>query len=217
MGPGIIWQKSIYKGTKDKIIPIPVLSVRKGRFSFNGINTSYSIYKSKKISYSAGIGLGFSGFSPKDSEYLSGMREKEFQLNFLNSAEYFLGPYSCGSALSSDVKDLDKGWGGEVFMSRRFALANSFLSLKIKGIYESSEKANFNYGVYKNEAVPGRPYYLPGEVLSFGADLSFLKRYKKTSVYILISLKELNKKITASPIVSKKRDLMFLGAYSFNF
>ncbi len=217
LGPGIIWQKSIYRGVDDKIIPVPAFSVRSRRFSFNGIGASYQIYSSQKFKYSAGLSVKFSGFNPDDSDYLEGMRKKRFQLNLSNSGEYFLGQFFSGLKVSMDLNDFGRGWEGEVFSGRRFRFGKFMLSARIKAVYESPKMTNVNYGVYENEALLNRPYYKPSQALSSGGDISIIRAYEKSSLFLLFSLKKLDQTIVKSPIVDKSLDISFFSAYTFNF
>lgn len=215
LGPGLAWQKSIYRGMDDRILPIPAFSIRAAKFSFNGISASYQVYSLSYFKYSVGLSFRLSGFNPDDSDYLKGMRERKFQLNFSNSGEYFLGPYYAGLRLSFNINDFSDGTEAEVFAGRRFRFRTFMIGTRLKAVYESPERTMLNYGVYRSEVLPGRSYYRPGAAISPGAEFSIIKNYGRNSLFIFFSLKELNKKIKASPIVDSKHDISLFAGYSF--
>lgn len=215
LGPGLAWQKSIYRGMNDRILPLPAFSIRTGKFSFNGMSASYQFYSLPYFKYSVGLSARLSGFNPDASDYLKGMRERKFQLNFSNSGEYFSGPYSAGLRLSFDINDFNDGIEGEAFAGGRFRFKKVMIGARLKAVYESPERTMLNYGVYRSEVLPARPYYRPGAAISPAAEFSIMKNYGRNLFFIFFSLKELNKKIKASPIVDSKQDMSLFAGYSF--
>jgi outer membrane scaffolding protein for murein synthesis (MipA/OmpV family) len=221
VGPGILWQKSIYKGMDNIFLPFPVIRFSYGeKFIFNGLGGAYKFYSSRKSEYLLGFGIRFSGFDPDKSDYLKGMRKRKTQLNISNSYEHNFDNFFTGAKISFDINNYDNGYETELFLGKKFFYRNSIISLRVKGIYESSKRANLNYGVYKNEVLTGRPYYRPGDVISLGMDTFYTRPIGKKNdkfLFFMVSYKRLNNRIVKSPIIDSKSEIASFGGLLFKF
>jgi outer membrane scaffolding protein for murein synthesis (MipA/OmpV family) len=221
VGPGILWQKSIYKGMDNIFLPFPVIRFSYGeKLVFNGIGGGYKIYSSKKSEYLLGFGIRLSGFDPDKSDYLKGMRERKTELNLSNSYQYNFSNFFTGAKISFDINNSNNGYETEIFLGKKIFYKDSMFNFRIKCIYESSKRADLNYGVYKNEILPERPYYKPGDVISFGADAFYTKSVGKNNnkfLFFMISYKKLNDRIIKSPIIDSKNEIASFGGLLFKF
>lgn len=212
IGPAILWQNSIYKGMDNIFLPLPFITFSYGdKLNFSGLGGSYKIYSSKKSEYRLNFGIRFSGFDPDKSDYLKGMRKRKTQFNISNSYEHNFDKFFTGIKLSFDINNSNNGYKMEGFLGKKLFYKDSIFNFRIKGIYESSDRANLEYGVYKNEALTERPYYNPGGVISFGTDLFYTKPVgKKNSnfLFLMVSYKKLNDKIIKSPIIDSSNEII---------
>ncbi|NLH39844.1 MAG: MipA/OmpV family protein [Elusimicrobia bacterium] len=221
IGPAILWQNSIYKGMDNIFLPLPFITFSYGdKLNFSGLGGSYKIYSSKKSEYRLNFGIRFSGFDPDKSDYLKGMRERKTQFNISNSYQYDFSKLFIGAKISFDINNSNNGYETEVFLGKKIFYKGSMFNFRIKGIYESSERANLNYGVYKNEILPERPYYKPDDVMSFGADAFYTKPVGKNNnkfLFFMVSYKRLNDRIVESPIIDSKSEITSFGGMFFKF
>jgi len=217
IGPALIYQKSIYKGIDDKIIPVPAFSIRYKKILINGLNLNYQLYKTKSFLTLIGTNLKFSGFDPDDSYYLKGIHKRKTQINLFSSFDYTFKNNFIGIKISDDINNSNNGYEIEFYLGKRVRIANNILNFRLKSIYENLDRANFNYGVYLNEQTFFRPYYNVGSSISFGFDFSYIRNYKKNSFMIILSQKFLDSNIKNSPIIDASIDTTFLISYLFNF
>jgi len=216
-GAGIIWVNSIYKGANDTFFPLPVIIYREGRFSFNGLGASYALSRSEKLDLNAGLGIRFSGFDPDDSDYLEGMRERKRQINLGTGLSYKMGKNSLYLRLSLDLNNSNNGYESELGFGRAFGEKKFVFHPSAKVVYESHGRANLNYGVYRSEARADRPYYRLADAATFGLDANFIMNREKSSAFLRLGWKALNKKIIQSPVVNSAHELSVVTAYTWKF
>lgn len=215
-GPGIIYSSSIYKSKKDRIIPIPFISLKYDKLSLNGIRASYNYLQTAKTNFFLSLSFKPSGFDPADGYYLKDMKKRRDNFFVSNSLKYDAKRFFYSFEFSYDLVSTKPSYivGAEVSKTKR--LKKGLLTLSFKLEYENDNLSNLNYGVFAYESKPWRAEYLPKAVILPSINLSLLSfKAQNQTIFLFSSLKYLPGKITKSPIIDKKYNFILVLGYLF--
>lgn len=215
LGPGLIYSQSIYRTKKDRIIPVPLILLKYGKFSIQGTSINYSIYSKGTKTFSAGINYRPSGFKPDDGWYLNGMKKRNDQINITNTFISRFKNYSLSlnAYLDLNNRGLPLSLSAGISKIKRYktAILNSSLNIE----YENRKRANLNYAVFDYESTSYREHYTLRDVIYPSLNISFTKMYENSFLFTMINIKYLTDPIVKSPIIDRKIYLTIITGYSF--
>ncbi|QOP46063.1 MipA/OmpV family protein [Sulfurimonas paralvinellae] len=174
LGFGPYIQSEPYKGTKDLILPSPVI------FFDNGIVyarwSRFGIYflGEKKEDYAWGFSVTAQprtlGYKASDSNYLKGMNERKstFEGGLAFSASYQNSKY-IEIMLLGDMLNRYNGWISRAEIGDKYNLGDFTFYPSMVLLYQSRKFTDYYYGVKNSEATADRPVYSPHGGLEYGA------------------------------------------------
>lgn len=218
LGVAVISSPEPYAGADNDLLVVPALSVTAGRFAFRGIAATWQIGEWGDFEAQALLRARFSGYDAEDSPFLEGMEDRrksaDLGLELTWERERF------GLRLTPAVDALGRSDGAEVsleaFVPFRFGPVR--VEPRAGVSWESSDLADYYYGVRPDEARPGRPAYEPGSTLNTTAGLFvFSPLARRLAFQGFLKLDRLGSGIEDSPIVDDATALTAFGAVSYRF
>lgn len=218
LGVAVISSPEPYVGADNDTLVVPALSVTAGRFSFRGIAAAWKLGEWGDLEAEALVRARFSGYDAEDSPFLEGMEDRrksaDLGLELTWERERF------GLRLTPAVDVLGRSDGAEVsleaFVPFRFGPVR--LEPRAGLSWESSDLADYYYGVRPEEARPDRPAYGVGATLNTTAGLFvFSPLGRRLAFQGFLKLDRLGSEIADSPIVDDATALTAFGAVSYRF
>ncbi len=205
VGVGAIVSSGQYLGEKTRVIPVPVIYARRGRWFFEGIRGGYVLLDGEQHRVSAVLAPRFGPFEAKDDPALSGMRDRRTTLEGGLSARIqpvvdhplslrfealgdLLGEHEGGQLSAAIAWDVDRGWWA--------------VTPKAGVNWYSSSLMQHLAGVDPSEARAGRPAYAPGSEASVELGLQARFPLSRTwGVMAIGSWERFGSRFSASPVV----------------
>jgi outer membrane protein len=210
--PGGLWSVGLgaaavsrpYVGANDRIIPIPLVNYVGERLTVAGPRFEYELARRDWITVSVLGEYRFAGFRSSDSPRLDGMRDRDdtFELGLAFRHRLF-ERFTLRAQFTADVLDKHGGLGGDLALTRNFRSGRWSFSPTLGVSLQSSELADYYYGVRPSEARPSRPAYELGTALD--PYLGFTATYQAAPSWLVIgglNLELLDDEISRSPIVN---------------
>lgn len=192
-----------YRGADSKILVLPLLAYEGERFFVRGINVGYHLVKQNNLTLSLLSSYRImAGYDSSDSDFLEGMADRDgtLEAGLQVSLATDLGRFS--ATLLSDVLDEHNGHEVKLTFSKRFPVQRFSVIPFVSAIWQSSQLANYYYGVRSTEATIARPAYkVDSSVLvqtGLMANYMFRERW---SINGRLDVTRLADEISDSPIV----------------
>jgi len=202
LGLGAAFNSNPYRGADRKILALPILAYEGERFFVRGINAGYHLFRQNNLTMSLLSSYRMAGYDSGDSDFLQGMADRDgtLEAGLQVSLATSLGQFS--ATLLNDVLDEHDGHEAKLTFSKRFPLQKFFVSPFVSAIWQSSQLANYYYGVRSIEASMARPAYkVDSSVLvQLGVRANYLFR-EHWSLSGRIAVTRLADEISGSPIV----------------
>jgi MipA family protein len=211
IGAASIWSKSVYKGADDRFLPLPFITYQKGRFSFMGLGLGYKIFLSEKFIVKLNAKTSMGGFNPDKSDFLEGMRKRNWQLSAGPTATWKLGGNSASLRFLTDISNEHNGSEIALSLGRSERYGKWSFKPSINILWQNAKMANYYYGVYPNEATAWRPAYKPSDIFKTGTSLSVNFMANRNIFWFLnMSYRKLSSQITNSPIINSSYESSFI-------
>jgi outer membrane protein len=212
LGFGVISSPRPYVGASNSTFPVPLVQLRSGRLSIDGIRASYRLVGDSSFHLDLVGGPNFTSLEESDSDFLRGMADRDWTFELGLAAAYDRRRWGILAWARQDVLDRSGGQraGIDVALRRTYLEGKLFLFPGVGLEWQSRDVVDYYYGVRPEEALPERPEYRPGSALNLSATL--LARYRLTKRLDLVSIARgelLDDEVTASPIVD--RDWSWFG------
>ncbi|MEO0569242.1 MAG: MipA/OmpV family protein [Pseudomonadota bacterium] len=169
----VTWGVSPYVGEDSDFGVLPLLAYRKGPFSIGVQGVSYDLYQSDPLTFSLGVSPRFTGLEDPDSAELAGIDRKITADVFLG-LDYDLGQgFNMEATFRQEVTGEHDGQEIQLELGYATLLQRTGLSIEAGVKWQSSDLANYTWGVRTAEAIAGRPAFDADDVvipyLSVGA------------------------------------------------
>ena len=210
--PGGLWSVGLgaaavsrpYAGASDRIIPIPLVNYVGERLTIAGPRFEYELVRRSWITVSFLGEYRFAGYRSSDSPRLDGMSDRHdtFELGLALRHKVF-ERFTLRAQLTADVLDQHGGMEGDLALTHNFRSGRWNFSPTLGVSFQSSELADYYYGVRPSEARPSRPAYELGTVID--PYLGLTATYQAAPSWLVISglnLELLDDDISRSPIVN---------------
>jgi len=205
VGAGVIVSSDVYKDIDKDPIPTPILNLRYKKFFISGKSLGYVIDEDMARRLDLFLEPRLMGYDSDEGHFLNGMEDRDYSLDggikmkqkisFLKDVHISL---SAGTDIlgKSNGQELAAGLGHSY--RRKFFNLTSGIGLK----WQSSDLADYYYGVKPSEAAASRPEYCPGSAVNYTAGLGLDLGISKNWILVMRAEYELfGDEIKDSPIV----------------
>jgi outer membrane protein len=206
LGVGVIASPRPYEGTKAQVFPVPVVTVKRGRWFFEGIRGGYELVSTRRFTASAFGRACFQGLEPEESAFLEGMATRSKSMDAGAELLFRRRPLGFRFAASTDVLGRSKGQEVSAQITSGAPIGRRLLLLAGFGPrWESSRRVNYYYGVRSDEALESRPPYAAESTVSWDLGLAALYRpSSRWSLFVLVNRTAYGDGIRQSPIVARE-------------
>ncbi len=220
VGGGVFVNQTPYEGDNTTVLPLPFITWRGERWAVFGPAISYQAYRDETLTLggtvrwrSRPVGGRFRG------DDLDGIRRKDSVEAGLDLA-YRLPWRGMALRLGTGTDLLDRHGGTEVNVGIRFPqrFGPVFGSLELGANWQSSQYANYHWGVARGEATGDRAAYSPGSVLNPRVTLNgYMFLSERSSIFLLYQYTWLDSDVQRSPIVTQDHQWMTMVAWLYRF
>jgi outer membrane protein len=204
LGMGGEYETNPYKGADDEITPLPLILYHGERFFLEGLTAGFLLVDWNDFEISVIGQYEMEGYEANDSVFLHGMdtRGETFEMGLNIEYEILFGELE----LTAVYDVLGQYKGQRIDLEYGIELETEKLTLEpYVGInWQSSDFADYYYGVKQTEARSWRPAYKVGSVMNtvIGLDMSYCLS-KHWMMRGAISYEMLDDDIEKSPIVEE--------------
>lgn len=212
IGAGVIGRGSPYVGSDTTVLKaIPAITYNGERLQWLGPNIQYGLLGTGKWRLAASASYRIGAYEEKDSPALAGMGDRDSTLMAGVGVRYEApGGINLVARYEHDVLDNIGGGAAVVRASRSFQFGWLRISPQLQVNWLGDELANHDFGVATGDAIPGRPAYDVGSVISYEAGVgSFIELTEDWRIILNVSAEKLPDEIADSPIVAD--DLLIKG------
>ncbi|MBF0620019.1 MAG: MipA/OmpV family protein [Candidatus Omnitrophica bacterium] len=168
LGIGAVVMTRPYVGVGATTMPIPLVAWDYKGFYIRGIEAGYTFYDHGGLKLSAVTSPRMMGYSSEDSSALNGMedRRKSLDAGVRLEQELPVKGLSFNAKILNDTLSRYDGREGEVSLEQ--FLKGEYFRLRLSGgiKIQSSQLADYYYGVQSNEVRADRPAYMPGHAVN---------------------------------------------------
>ncbi len=214
IGPGLLYSKPIYAHHKEKFIPVPAVSVKYKKFNLNGLTAIYNFKNFRNFNISAGLSFKPSSFNPEESYEFEGIKKKKDEINFFTKISTRKGKNEYGIDFLYDLNKSNQ-IAISLYFSRLLNLNFINMALGLKFDWESQEKTNYRYGVFKYEENAYIKSYLPQDAIFPSININVTKRYNENLFFLNLNLKHIPSRIRKSPLIDKKITFTIISGFAF--
>lgn len=220
VGLGLLAKTEPYIEEDARILPIPYLIMRQGKFFIEGLKVGLRTLEGSSGHFDIILSPRLEGFDADDNVYFSGMENRDFSLDGGLATKLRQGMVELNFSVVTDL--LDKSDGQEISASmghtyialNRNATVTPSLGLK----WQSSDLVNYYYGVQPHEATLTRPAYTGKATLNYTAGLRVTYLLgKRSSLVGGIEYEHLGERIVDSPLLDEKQVVKFFMGYGWQF
>ena len=219
MGVGVSTSTSPYKGISNVTIPLPDIELSYQSAFIEGINIGYNVYDTKTLQIGVIVLPTLLGYKSKDSNFLSGMENRDISLEGGLRLKYNFEHSFLTSIVSQDISDTTDGYTFNVaYNYTLYETFNSALSLYAGAEYLSDKKSDYYYGVKAKEATFSRPsYHTDGALNPFIGLTQIFAFSEKYSIIANIEYKHFDSEIYKSPIIDERYQIAGYLALMYSF
>jgi len=205
---------SPFVGESSQYIPYPIITYRNGPFEIGTFGVSYDFIDRNNFLLRAGVAPRFSALAEADAPELAGI-DREFTADVYLGAEYrFDSGFNVGAQFRQDITGEHDGQGLRFDLGYSTLAGKTGIDVGAGILWQSDDLANYVWGVFPSEALPGRPAYDVGDVvipfLSLEVERPVTDRW---SIFGSVRVDFLPDDVTDSPIIEEDSPvLVSLGA-----
>jgi outer membrane protein len=208
-----------YEGADVSTAAVPLLAWKQGNLSIStGEGLRLKLLDSSTLSFSAVVSPRFPPFDDKESSLLSGM-DRGFTADMGGLVEF--APSDTTRFSLRAVTELTGEHGGqEVILGAQSRIAIGSFPVLLGGgaKWQSSDLAQYTFGVSPSEATGGRPAYAPGDsVIPFLSLGTIIPLNERSRVFGSLKAEFLPDSVTDSPTVDDNVVTSLAVGVSFGF
>ncbi len=219
LGAGVATERSPYVGVGTETDLFPLLSIEKGRFSFEGNAAGYEVLSSKLASLTVLGHYRGEGYDASDSRQLAGMEERDGAFELGARAEMYTDLGTLSVTALGDVSSTHDGYEVSLGWETSYQLNSQWvLSPSAQLSYRSKDLNNYYFGVRNSEATSERAAYIAdsGAVLNLGVDAMYLID-EQQSLMLGAGVDTFSDEIKDSSIVERSNSPYAVLAYIYRF
>ena len=212
VGAGVIGRSSPYTGSDTTVLQaIPAITYNGERLQWLGPNIQYGLLGSVQWRLAASASYRIGAYEENDSPALAGMGDRDSTMMAGLGVRYEApGGINLVARYEHDVLDNIGGGAAVARASKSFQFGWLRVTPQLQVNWLDAELANHDFGVTPDKAIPGRPAYNVGSVVSYEAGIgSFIEITEEWRVILNLSAEKLPNEIADSPIVGD--DLLIRG------
>ena len=220
VGAGAVGQSSPYLGSDETVLqPIPAITYNGERLQWVGPNLQYGIVGSGKARLALSASYRLGAYEEDDSPVLAGLGDREDTLLAGAGFRYELpGGINLLARYEHDVLDRIGGGQARLRLSKGLQAGIFRFVPQLSVNWLSEELANHDFGVPPLAAIPGRPAYETGDVVSVEAGFgSFIEITENWRAVLNLSLEQFGDEVGESPIVNTDRVVRGFAAITYVF
>lgn len=218
VGGGFVTSPRPYIGTDAKVIPIPVVGLRYGRWFVQGIRGGYELLQREDLTASIYAQARFRALEPDSSPFLEGMEPRRKSADGGGELVYRGRPVGFRAVLISDVLGRSKGQEFSLVAVTGLPLGRLLVLFGAGPRWLSSKRVNYYYGVREDEVRPGRPAY--GSEATWNLDINLTLNMKITEswrLFTIINREGFGSGISNSPLVDRSAAYGMVTTLTYNF
>ena len=220
VGLGIIARSSPYRDYRGGVSQvIPTLSYNGKRVQIFGPSAALSLVGRGKLRLAATATYRIGVYNEEDSDYLSGMGDREDTVMAGLAVQAQLpGGVDLSASYAHDALDAIGGGAARLDLSKGLHWRMLRFSPRASVNWLSSELSNHDYGVPANMATAERPVYTLDDTLSVEAGMGMMVEVSRGWLMVISASAEFfNSDVIDSPIVSEDYVIKGFGAISYQF
>jgi len=217
-GVGAIAVSTPYKGADTEVLAVPYFAYYTDNLELDITHIKYRWAVTESIDFSLAGQLRFDGYSASDSEYLTGMQDRDMAFEVGASVSYTNELGQLSLAFFNDVSGAHEGNEVTLSYNKRYFLDKAMLHFETGIAFKTADLVKYYYGVELDEATSTRPAYKPGAATSafFAMTLTY-QLSEKLQLLSALKYETLDKVIKDSPIVSENYAANLIIGLSYSF
>ncbi len=164
LGLSVLSDTNPYIGQEADVLPIPLISYRRGAFEVSTNGVSYELLDRNAWSLTVAARPRFSGLISTDGPLLDGI-DRRVTGDLALEARYDIGFAFAGLAFRQEFTGESDGQEVRLNAGVRGRFGALGLRLGAGLAWQNGDLSQYIWGVSSGEARPGRPAYAPGDVL----------------------------------------------------
>ncbi|WAJ70811.1 MipA/OmpV family protein [Catenovulum adriaticum] len=213
-GVGVAVKREIYKGYKQRVVPLPLFGYQGDKLSVYGPFISYKLYQHNQVKVSALVAPRFEGFDESDSDYFEGMEERKFSMDAGLGVDYKPKGWHLSAKLRADVLSRSNGYEANFKVAKSYRYGPISFGPDIGLTYLDSHNVDYYYGVRASEATADRAFYQGQSALNKSVGFSASSPMYGGFVRAGINHTWYDDAITDSPLTERDASLSFMLTYS---
>lgn len=209
---------SYYKDVGEEGCILPLIIAEYKRLYFHGVEAGYSLYQwgnNQEVLVVSGV--TFDGYNSNDSDYLSGMedRDKAWEIGF--AYKFLIGGGELEIRLMNDLGTSHEGYSIRVDYEHELWSGEKHMIAWYSGLeYWDESRTDYYFGVKESEALPDRAAYSPsGHVQAFTGLNAVKKINSRISLIANTEYRTAGATVSDSPITSRNDQLSgYLGIFT---
>jgi len=206
LGLGGIFSSSPYRDfSGDSATLVPVVTYFGDRLRVVGTDVELGLFNIEPISVSALVSYKFRAYEEKESDFLSGMgdRESVFLLGLAAQVDLPLG-LNLNTRYGHDVSDKIGGGTAQIELAKSFQIGDIEFTTGAGLNWLASEMSMHNYGVPEQSATSDRTAYTIDDTVSSYVRLGAMVEFSPGWLLLSnVGAEQFDEDITESPIVSE--------------
>ena len=218
IGPGVVVTTKPYTGMDATVYPIPLVDFTCGNFYISAATAGYRLAAEENWTFAAIGRWRFDGYDSDDSDNLAGMHNRHMTVDGGGELSYFGNWGEVKLSFVTDMLGQHDGQEMRLGYTKPFNFDRITISPSVGMIWQSSNLANYYYGVRSDEAIAGRPAYSVGDAVNWFAGIR--TQYKLDDRWTLlcdITYEWLDREIKDSPIVSDGYVISIMAGAMYRF
>ncbi|MEM9380103.1 MAG: MipA/OmpV family protein [Planctomycetota bacterium] len=217
VGAGAIVATRPYGGGRTRVVPIPVIRYQGERLTVEGPFARYRLAQWENVRFTGLLRYRFDGYESDDGDVLDGMERDDTLDAGVRSTIRLKGGTDIRLDAVTDLLGRHEGVEIGATIGRTFRTGSLFIVPEIGVQWQSSNLADYYFGVRPEEARPGRPAYTTGSALNleFGLTSRYLIN-RRTALVVVLRQRYLDESITDSPIVDENFITSFIVSLTYS-
>jgi outer membrane protein len=219
LGAGVVVSESAYRGSDDRVIPIPAVRYESESLYLLGLEAGVHLQSSQRWRTELFLSARLDG---ADDIALVGSRadvERDDGVDLGLRLTYVAGATQIAATAKRDALGVSDGAELGVKVSRLFNVGRSFITPGIGVRFLDSRLANYYYGTLANEVIAGSPFYRPGSATVVEASVTALLPLQSSrwALFSQVTVSRLPGSLSDSPLVDQSTLGSFIAGATYQF
>jgi outer membrane protein len=218
IGPGLVITGKPYAGMDATVYPMPLMLFTCGRFYISGATAGYRLWADENWTFDAVGKWRFDGYDEDDSDELEGMHDRHMTIDLGGEFSVFGDWGALKAGFLTDSLSQHDGQEIRISYAKPFDIEKLRISPSVGFVWQSSNLADYYYGVRADEARAGRPAYNVDDAVNWFAGIH--TNYNLDDNWTLlagITYYWLDSEIHDSPIVSDSYMISITAGAMYKF